>query len=136
MTLIIHFKSTLKCHLQFLSIWTSLKLSSAISFNFDQFKILLSGNRLNTIQRYRQLLKTCWDKEKVLVSSIFSFSHIFYPVRDRNRHFCKIRFVAYKCFQLDQAKSVVWLTHYHALPHFDALKIYISGIHCEKRRNC
>ena len=28
------------------------------------------------------------------------------------------------------------LTHYHKIPHFDALKIYSSGKHCEKRRNC
>ena len=28
------------------------------------------------------------------------------------------------------------LTHYHIMPHFDALKIYTCGKHCEKRRNC
>ena len=28
------------------------------------------------------------------------------------------------------------LTHYHKMPHFDALKIYSCGKHCEKRRNC
>ena len=28
------------------------------------------------------------------------------------------------------------LTHYHTMPHFDALKIYSCGKHCEKRRNC
>ena len=28
------------------------------------------------------------------------------------------------------------LTHYHIMPHFDALKICICEIHCEKRRNC
>ena len=28
------------------------------------------------------------------------------------------------------------LTHYHTMPHFDALKIYCFGKHCEKRRNC
>ena len=27
------------------------------------------------------------------------------------------------------------LTHYHAIPHFDALKIYSCEKHCEKRRN-
>ena len=27
------------------------------------------------------------------------------------------------------------LTHYHTIPHFDTLKIYIRGKHCEKRRN-
>ena len=24
----------------------------------------------------------------------------------------------------------------HIMPHFDTLKIYSSGKHCEKRRNC
>ena len=28
------------------------------------------------------------------------------------------------------------LTHYHTMPHFDALLIYSCGKHCEKRRNC
>ena len=28
------------------------------------------------------------------------------------------------------------LTHYHIMPHFDVLKIYSYGKHCEKRRNC
>ena len=28
------------------------------------------------------------------------------------------------------------LTHYCTMPHFDALKIYNCGKHCEKRRNC
>ena len=30
----------------------------------------------------------------------------------------------------------VALTHYHTMPHFDALKIYSCGKHGEKRRNC
>ena len=29
-----------------------------------------------------------------------------------------------------------FLTHYHTIPHFDALKIYSCRKHCEKRRNC
>ena len=28
------------------------------------------------------------------------------------------------------------LTHYCTMPHFDAVKIYSCGKHCEKRRNC
>ena len=28
------------------------------------------------------------------------------------------------------------LTHYHTMPHCDALKIYGRGKHCEKRTNC
>ena len=33
-------------------------------------------------------------------------------------------------------KYLFLLTHYHIMPHFDALKIYRYGKHCEKRRNC
>ena len=28
------------------------------------------------------------------------------------------------------------LTHYHTIPHFDALKVHSCGKHCEERRNC
>ena len=31
---------------------------------------------------------------------------------------------------------VKWLTHYHTMPHFHALKIYSCKKNCEKRRNC
>ena len=42
----------------------------------------------------RGLLKTWSKKEKMLVTSIFSFSHnIFYPIKDRNQHFWYIHFV-------------------------------------------
>ena len=30
----------------------------------------------------------------------------------------------------------IHLTHYHTMPHFDALKINSCGKHCENRRNC
>ena len=57
MIFIFHFECTLKCRLQFVSVWTSLKfcrnvcsnglntfmLSSANTFNLDQSKILLFG---------------------------------------------------------------------------------------------
>ena len=50
-----------------------------------------------------------------------------------------------QCFSLGTLKvRIVWqvvgsslyLTHYHTIPHFDALKINSCGKHCEKRRNC
>ena len=63
-------------------------MSSAICFNLDLSKILLSGNGLinpfphnNTFWRpwETSLLKTLWEKEKLLVTSNFSFSHsVFY----------------------------------------------------------
>ena len=40
------------------------------------------------------------EKEKMLVSSIFSFSHnVFNPLRDKNHHFKYFDFVVCKCFQ-------------------------------------
>ena len=44
-------------------------------------------------------LKTLWEKEKFLVTSIFSFSHsVFYTIKERNHHFSNIKFVILKCF--------------------------------------
>ena len=47
---------------------------------------------------------------------------------------------------VENAGVIVWewfkrtnlliLTSYHTMPHFEALKIYNCGKHCEKRRNC
>ena len=49
-------------------------------------------------------------KEKMLVTSIFSFSHnVFYPSRNKFWFFIQIYFVVYKCFQLGQDQNfVVW----------------------------
>ena len=39
----------------------------------------------------RDLLKTLWKKEKMLVSSIFSFFHnVFNPKKNRNSNFGKV----------------------------------------------
>ena len=61
---------------------------SAISFSLYQSKILSSGNGLSlyhTIPTFINLkekaLETLCEKEKMLVNSIFSFSHnVFYPI--------------------------------------------------------
>ena len=51
----------------------------------------------------RHLLKYCGKKEKMLVSSIFSFSHnIFDPI---NLHFSNIYVVVWKPFKLVHSKS-------------------------------
>ena len=56
------------------------------------------------------LLKTLWEKEKMLVTSIFSFSHsVFYSIKEINPHFSNIQFVVCKCFQFSHVQnSVVW----------------------------
>ena len=45
-------------------------------------------------------LKTLWEKKKLLVTSISSFSHnVFNPIKDKNHHFKYFNFVICKCFQ-------------------------------------
>ena len=39
----------------------------------------------------KALLKTLWEKEKMLLTSFFSFSHnVFYPVKDNSLFLAKI----------------------------------------------
>ena len=48
----------------------------------------------------RKLLKTLWEKEKILITSIFSFSHnVFYPSKHKFQLFCHNCFVIYKCIK-------------------------------------
>ena len=49
-------------------------------------------------------------KEKMLVTSIFSFSHnVFYSIKDRNYHLCYIHFVVCRCYQFGQGQIfVIW----------------------------
>ena len=56
------------------------------------------------------LLKTLWEKEKKLVTSIFSFSHgVFYSIKEINHHLSNTEFVVCKCFQFGNVQnSVVW----------------------------
>ena len=46
------------------------------------------------------LLKTLWEKEKLLVKSNFSFSRsVFYPSRELSAIFIKFEIVIFKLFQ-------------------------------------
>ena len=38
------------------------------------------------------------------------------------------------CINFKLYESTLLLSHYHTMPHFDTLKIYSYGKHCEKRR--
>ena len=59
----------------------------------------------------------------------------------RNTDICRIKsssttyFVYYSPVCLYDGTAYL-LTHNYKVPHFDALKIYSCGKHCEKRRNC
>ena len=56
------------------------------------------------------LLKTLWEKEKLLVTSNFSFSHsVFYPFGELSAIFIKIKIVICKHFQFGKSlKFVIW----------------------------
>ena len=50
------------------------------------------------------LFKTLWKKEKLLVTSNFSFSHsVFYPLKELFTIFMKIKIVVCKLFQFGRA---------------------------------
>ena len=56
------------------------------------------------------LLKTLWEKEKMLVTSIFSFSNsVFYSIKEINHQLSNTEFTVCKCFQFGNVQnSVVW----------------------------
>ena len=71
-----------------------MQLWTILSFSYNLFHILkLHGPSPFITQSQlkwpweRVLLKLLWEKEKVLVTSIFSFSHnVFYPIKDKFHH--------------------------------------------------
>ena len=51
----------------------------------------------------RSLFKTLWEKEKLLVTSIFSFSHnVFYSIKDRNDRLCSFILSSANAFNSDK----------------------------------
>ena len=72
--------------------------------------LFTTQSRLLTALKKRPLLKTLWEKEKMLVTSIFSFSHnVFYPFQTNFIFFIHIYFVVCKCFQFRPLlKFAVW----------------------------
>ena len=55
------------------------------------------------------LLETLWKKEKLLVTSNFSFSHnIFYPFGELSAIFISLRIVVCKLFQFESLNFFVW----------------------------
>ena len=56
----------------------------------------------------QNLLKTLWEKEKMLVTSFFSFSHnVFYPFQNKFHFFGHTYFVVCKCFQFLPVQNFV-----------------------------
>ena len=79
----------------------------------NHFSVFLTLTLYHTILTFndpqeRILLKTMWKKEKMLVTSIFSFSHnVFYPIKDRNHYLSFIYSVICKCFQFGHIQNLV-----------------------------
>ena len=95
MKLIFHFKCTLKCCLQFVSIWASLKFCHLViwvnSFPNNSWFLRVCST---------SLLKTLWEKEKLFITSKFSFSHsVFYPFGEPFAIFIKVEIVVCNFFQ-------------------------------------
>ena len=84
------------------------RLEKTAGYICDGNQTLISIPLFNDIEI--ELSKTLWEKEKMLVTSIFSFFHnVFYPFTDRNYHFSNNKFVVCKCFQFGQGQNfVVW----------------------------
>ena len=56
-----------------------------------------------------KLLKTLWEKEKLLVTSNFSFTHsVFYLFREISAIFIKFKIVVCKLFQIGSVWNLVW----------------------------
>ena len=76
------------------------------------------------------LLKTLWEKEKLLVTSNFSFSHrgIFYRFEELSTIFIKFEIIVCKLFQFGRVYNLSFgkgLTYIYV--HYKAEKKYESG---------
>ena len=64
------------------------------------FQLLLFNSLPHHHDFYKKHLKTLWEKEKMLVNSIFSsFHNVFYPYKINFNFLSHIRFVVCKFFQ-------------------------------------
>ena len=80
----------------------------------------------NNAKRERSLLKTLWEKEEMLVTSIFSFSNnVFSPIKDMNHHFSNYEYVMCKCFQFGPIQMQMLLIA--TAVNLDKAKILLSS---------
>ena len=89
-----HFHQNLNCRLQTLSVWKSLKFVVWERVNpFPNQPWFLRVCSTN-------ILKTLREKEKLIVTSNFSFSHnVFYPFEELSATFIRSKIVVFKLFQ-------------------------------------
>ena len=104
LVLIFHFKCTLKCPLQLVSILTSLKFCSLVTFG----QYSAPQYCFHTFPKKpwficvcsTTLLKTIWEKEKLLIMSNFYFSHsVYYSFGELSAVFIKYEIVVCKLSQ-------------------------------------
>ena len=88
----------------------------------------------------KSLLKTLWEKNKMLVTSILFFSHnVFYPMKDKFKFLVTFNLSSANAFILDQSEILLsrnGLTHSYTMTPFDAPRKQAFWKHCGKRRNC
>ena len=78
--------------------FTQVYFSFLSSYRLTFYHTILTFNK-------RSLLKTLWEKEEMLVTSIFSFSHnVFYPSQNKFQFFSHIYLSSANAFSLNQSK--------------------------------
>ena len=85
------------------------------------------------------LLKTLWEKEKLLVTSNFSFSHsVFYPFGELFAIFIKCEIAVCKLFHFGRVLTVLLfgrgLTHYHTQARIQISFLGGGGSHRKRTR--
>ena len=106
-----------KLHRLTLSQTTNLDSSKLKEYADDNFKFDENGRKLS------KRVENTVAKGEMLVTSNFSFFHSVFK----------------RLVSQERQKVLLCgngLTHYHTMPHFDALKIREPWKKCEKRRNC
>ena len=99
-----HFHHIQICCLQILSIWT---YPTNLSFGYQLRVNPLPNKPLFLRVCSTSFLKTPWEKEKLLVTSNFSFFHgVFYPFRELSANFVKFRIVVFKLFQFGRVQNL------------------------------
>ena len=73
------------------------------------------------------LLKTLWEKENLLVTSNFFFSHsIFYPFWDLSAIFIKFKIVISKLFQFGKGLTTVFLAFSQLYSTHEQTQVFLS----------
>ena len=105
-------------------ILATVNLSSANALNLDQSRILWFGKELNLSQiamiRHSKFKRSPMDKYD-------TGTNLELKVSDND----SVKNTVFEHILLSEC-----LSHYHTMPHFDALQIYSFGKHLEKRKNC